>query len=216
MQAAFEQLLQPGMCVYDVGANVGFFSVIAARLVGPEGCVISFEPLPANARQIERNADLNHLGHIQVQTEALGREDGKVSFLVSEVSAWGKLATAGCPNKPAGEISIGVRRIDTIVEEGRIRKPDLIKIDVEGAEADVLAGAFQTLALLRPVLLIELHGTNLQVARALSESNYIGHVLGSRSTIQDARWDAQIIGLPVENTYFDDPIARLTSPNHCT
>lgn len=80
MQAALKILIQPGMTVYDLGANVGFISIIAAHLVGPQGHVISFEPLPANARQIRYNASLNNFSHVMVREEAISDEEGKLFF----------------------------------------------------------------------------------------------------------------------------------------
>src|SRR5262249_6402067 len=91
LQAALKILLQPKMTIYDLGANVGFISMIAARLVGPEGCVVSFEPLPANAQQIRYNAALNHFSHVIVREEAVGREDGQVDFDVTDCPTTGRL-----------------------------------------------------------------------------------------------------------------------------
>jgi hypothetical protein len=83
VQQAFAQRLRPGMTVYDIGANVGFTAVLAARLVTAEGRVVCFEPLPDNARHIELNAALNGFAHIAVRRVALGKEDGEAEFVVS-------------------------------------------------------------------------------------------------------------------------------------
>ena len=193
--------LKPGMTVYDAGANVGFLSVLAARLVGPEGRVICFEPLPSNANQIEHNARLNGFGQIVVRREALGLADGQTRFLVSPDSTMGKLADSSFA-KPeetmVGEIQVTVRSLDRVVAEEGLPRPDLIKLDVEGVEGEVLRGGAETLRASRPILLVELHGTNAAVAAALGDLDYHASVLGTRQTIAEAAWNAYIIAVPGE------------------
>lgn len=212
-QAAFAALLRPGMTVYDVGANVGFLSMIAARLVGPQGCVVCFEPVPATACQILYNAALNGFTHLFVREEALGREDGQARFLVSAAPTLSRCAAVGHPGQEVGELTVRVRRLDTVTADTGLPKPDLIKIDVEGAEVDVLAGASHTLATApRPLLLIELHGTNEAVARTLAELHYSVLVLGSRVSVMDPRaW--HVIGVPHERTDLTSVLASLTEPS---
>ena len=110
----------------------------------------------------------------------------------------GKLADAASGADEVEIISVPVRRLDDLLAEPGSTPPDLVKIDVEGAETDVLRGAAQTLAKVRPILLIELHGTNEAVAHLLSEAGYLSRVLGSRSTMLESPWNAQIIALPAE------------------
>ena len=88
VQHALARLLQPGMTVYDIGANVGFTAVLAAQRVGPQGRVICFEPLSANARQIRHNAVLNGFACMEVR----------------EVGSAGRMArrNSSSPNRPLG------------------------------------------------------------------------------------------------------------------
>jgi FkbM family methyltransferase len=198
MQAALKALIHPGMTVYDIGANVGFISIIAARLVGPEGRVIAFEPLPSNARQIKYNASLNNFSHIAVREEALGNEEGEVCFQVTDFPTTGRLEDGLVNKEKRGELMVAVRRLDTLVGAAEIPPPDLIKMDVEGAECAVLAGASSVLATARPLMLIELHATNEPVARALEEQDYTSHVLGSRLSVTEAHWNAHLVSVPRE------------------
>lgn len=213
IQKAFEALLERGMTVYDLGANVGFLSMIAARLVGPEGQVVSFEPLPANARQIKHNSSLNGFSHITVCECAVGSSDGYASFTVSDFSTTGKLSSVEGLHDSArvGQIKIKMQRLDSLVASG-LPKPDLIKMDVEGAEVDVLAGATDVLARVRPLLLIELHGTNGAVSRTLDSMNYSAYVLGNGASVVDAHWNAHIIAVPGERTDLVEVIHALTNP----
>ena len=202
VQSALKACLRPGMIVYDVGANVGFHTVIAARLVGPSGCVVSFEPLASNARQVEYNARLNGLTHVIVRCEALGATNGEARFLVSAERTLGKLASSDSTvSGKIGEIMVPVWRLDDLLAQGGMPRPDLIKIDVEGAECDVLAGAAKTLRTSRPILMIELHGTNAAVAAALNALEYHPVVLGSADTIIDSPWDAYVIAAPKERSH---------------
>lgn len=201
LQAAFALFARPRMSVFDVGANVGFCSVLLARLVGAEGAVVSFEPLANNARMIHRNAKANAYDHITVHELALGKVDGHASFALSENPNWGKLASIGAPAKMIGEESVRVARLDSLLRERTVPPPDLIKIDVEGGEVDVLEGAEETLRSARPILLIDLHGTNAAVARLLEEQDYEARVLGGgRTRLTDARWDVEVVAVPRERT----------------
>jgi len=199
VQHAFELLALPGMTVYDIGANLGFYCVILARLVGPTGRVVAFEPLPDNARWIAHNAKLNGFEQIEVRCEALGHGQGNAEFIVSEKSMWGKLATAGpAPADAVGRITVVLMNLDTLVSAGAIAPPNLMKIDVEGAEVEVLTGAADTLRRCRPVLIIDLHNTNAPVAALLEELRYRPIVLGSSRGILEASWDACVVAVPAE------------------
>lgn len=208
MQFALKELLQPNMTFYDIGANVGFFSIIAAQL--SRGVVVCFEPLAENIHYIKHNAGLNHLDKLLIRSEALGGEDSDAIFHVSAVSTWGKLATVGSPPQAIRDITVPLRRLDTIIHQSHLPQPELIKIDVEGAEVDVLVGARETLLTARPILLIELHWTNEAVARKLAELGYQGHVLGSTASLTESPWDAQVLAVPNERSDLDSVVAKLT------
>jgi hypothetical protein len=92
-------------------------------------------------------------------------------------------------------IEVAIRRLDTIIKEGGLPPPDLIKIDVEGAEADVLDGAKETIQNYRPILIIELHGTNKWVFERLNEVDYRALVLGDENSAIESHWCAHIVAL---------------------
>jgi len=209
-QSALKTVLAESDNFYDIGANVGFFSVIGARLVGTSGKVFCFEPFPANSRQIKYNADLNGFENVQVIEVALGSIDAEAPFWVSAQPTWGKLASTGkMPDKLIREIRVKVRRLDALVEEGGLPAPDVIKIDVEGAEVDVLSGAIETLRRHRPRLVIELHGTNAAVGDLLSGLAYKTVVIGEAVPITQAHWNAQVIAIPCEEKW---PIGLAAPP----
>lgn len=214
VQRAMLALLKPGMTFFDVGANVGFHSTVACRLIDPSrGHVVSFEPLAANANQVKVNARLNHFDCVRVMPIALGNHDGEARFLLSEISSRGALETTGrIPTGAAGVATVQVRRLDTVMNEERLPPPDVMKIDVEGAEADVLAGAHETLTRYRPVLMIELHGTNAEVASTLEAIGYRASVLGRSGSISEVPWDAYIIATPAERADLQERATALSLP----
>jgi FkbM family methyltransferase len=211
MQAAMAALIRPKMTVFDIGANVGFFSMIAARLVGPKGRVVSFEPLPINSNQCEYNAALNAFEHVLVRTEALGNENGSANFFTSDTPTLGRFEKFGSPDESHARTIVPVRRLDSVLQEKNLPKPSFIKMDVEGAEVDVLEGASQTLAENRPLLLVELHGTNEPVAVALEKQDYVIRVLGSTKDIRAARWNAHVIATPRERDDLNEAVISLTA-----
>src|SRR4051812_48770711 len=78
VQDAIQRYVRAGAVAYDIGANVGFFSVLLGRLVGPAGAVFAFEPVHETARSAQRNVDLNGFAHVHIRQEAVGRQAGSV------------------------------------------------------------------------------------------------------------------------------------------
>ena len=216
VQQFLAQVLRPGMVYYDVGANVGFFATIAARLVGPSGKVLCFEPLPENARQIQYNAQLNGFDNVIVRCEALGGSNRTEVFHTSTEPTWGMLETVGkLPEKASGEIQVNVKTLDSLYAEG-LTRPDVIKMDIEGAEAEALRGGRETLSAQRPLLVIELHGTNTAVTTVLEELEYDAAVLGSTIPVADVDWDANIVAVPRERLGLLDSVARVSERSSVT
>jgi FkbM family methyltransferase len=199
VQAALDMLLRPGMTVYDIGANVGFHAISAARRIGPDAKVICFEALPDNAKKIEYNASSNKFTNIQVVSTALGNSEGEAAFWTSKQPTWGKLASVGKkPDKFAQEVRVSIRRLDSVVYELKLPPPALIKMDVEGSEIDVLEGARQTLERYHPTLLIEAHGTNAAIENFLLAIGYRVGVLGKKVPVAEAYGNAHIFAISAE------------------
>ncbi len=210
-QEFLASVLRPGMVYYDVGANVGFFAVIAARLVGPSGQVVCFEPLPENARQIEYNARLNGFENIVVRCEALGGSNRTEVFNTSAEPTWGMLSTVGkAPERASGQIAVEVRTLDSLCGPGGLARPDVIQMDVEGAEIEALEGASATLTASRPILVIELHRTNDAVTSILERLGYTFAVLGTALPVHDVTWDANLLAIPRERTQLIESLKKLS------
>ncbi len=209
VQEFLAAVLQPGQVYYDVGANVGFFAMIAARLMGPTGRVVCFEPLPANASQIAYNAKLNGFSNVAVRAEALGGSNRSEVFQTSAEPTWGMLSTVGkSPVQASGQIAVDVRTLDSLCAAHDLPLPDVIKMDIEGAEAEALQGAAETLRRSRPLMVIELHSTNAAVCAVLESLGYVSVVLGSPVAVEDVDWDANILAVPQERKDILETFAR--------
>jgi FkbM family methyltransferase len=152
--ALFAAAVSPGSSVYDVGANVGIYTLLASQQTGPAGSVYAFEPNPRNLRYLHRHVALNQLNNCLVMAVAVSDKEGTERF---SAATWehpmGRLAQDG-------ELKIPTVTLDACVYGRRqLRSPDVVKIDVEGAELLVLLGASQTLTEYHPRLFIETHGT---------------------------------------------------------
>jgi len=160
LQAALERFIQPGDGVYDIGANIGYISLIAARFSGNQGRVFAFEALPDNIKRLKANIALNNLeARIEVIHSAVVDRSAPVVFHVHPSGAMGKAeGSHGRQGHYAGQIEVpGLALDDFIFSQGN-PPPRLVKLDIEGGEGMALAGMARTLAEIRPVLLIELHG----------------------------------------------------------
>jgi FkbM family methyltransferase len=155
VQQALARSLGKGQVVYDVGAHLGFFTLLMARLVGDEGRVFALEPDPFMGPALEANVRLNGVTNVSVIRAAAGRSAGRRRFSPGGGSGIGHLADEG-------ELAVEATTIDDL--SGSLGSPDLIKVDVEGGELEVLEGARETLAQRKTVLVVELHGPEYEVA----------------------------------------------------
>jgi FkbM family methyltransferase len=150
--------LRPGDVFYDLGAHIGFFSLLAARLVGPTGRVVAFEPSPLNAAQLERNIELNGFTNVTLVEAAVSSEAGFAQFDPANDRVAARLTGHGESARDA-LLSVRTISIDGWRAETGFPDPGLIKIDVEGAEIAALQGALGVIQASRPVLLVEVHPT---------------------------------------------------------
>jgi len=173
VQEALRRLLAPGDVFYDIGANVGFFTLLGARLVGPEGGVVAFEPVPWCARAVARNIELNAFEHAQIHERAVGAIDGSARLLVVGEASWSHLESTGRHADVRDEIDVEVVSLDSLVAAGTIPPPNVLKIDTEGAELQVVEGARETIARHRPAIVCELHDTNEAFVALMDELGYV-------------------------------------------
>jgi FkbM family methyltransferase len=151
---AFEHEIQPQTVVYDIGANVGFYSLLAAHLTGPAGKVYAFEPWHRNVEFIRRHAALNRFETIEIFEAAVSDQAGDAFFDPGVSIATGHLSDSGT-------VSVHQVRLDDMLAEGVIAPPHTMKVDVEGAEYAVFQGATTLLETYRPLIFLDTHGRDV-------------------------------------------------------
>jgi FkbM family methyltransferase len=144
------ELVSPGMVCWDVGANVGYYTLLFAELVGGRGRVFAFEPFPRNVDLLRRHVGINGYRNVRIFPWALGDFDGEVPLDPGPDPSMGRIAAAGPLKTPCA-------KADTLLAAGEVEAPDVIKIDVQGAEAEVLRGARRAMER-HPLILLATHG----------------------------------------------------------
>jgi FkbM family methyltransferase len=140
--ALFRRLLSPGDVVVDVGANVGYLTSLFATIVGSRGRVIAVEPSPRLLPRLEQLVELLWPVPVELVPCALGASGGSAvlrDFERPEHSGAGTLRAG--PGPPSGGAEVAVRTLSSLLEERGLSHVDLLKVDVEGYEPDVMAGA---------------------------------------------------------------------------
>lgn len=175
---AFVAHLREGIVVYDIGAHWGYYSLVASRAVGDTGRVIAFEPNPENVQVIRRNIEYNQINNIECLELAIGDTCGKVLFDVGPDTGWGRISDTG-------KLEVECRTLDSLMDS--LPAPQLVKIDVEGAEEATIRGGMNLITQARPVLFIETHGDRRfqECHRLLSNLNYEMVDLGA---FEGRRW----------------------------
>lgn len=143
---AFRNFLRPGTTFIDVGCNKGDFALLGSRLVGPQGHVLAFEPHPENCQWVRKSIAKNAYQNIDLFQMALSDVNGKAQLYIGLKSGFHTLVP-GQPYRTEGFIEVETRRLDDFLEEIHFTRPiGAIKIDVEGADMQVLRGAQKTIS----------------------------------------------------------------------
>ncbi|MES3001712.1 MAG: FkbM family methyltransferase [Pseudomonadota bacterium] len=149
LQRELAKVLGQGDVFYDIGANVGFFSLLAATRGAR---VVAFEPLERNVELLGRNMALNHLGDVVMLVQsAVARESGKALFASERSASMGQLSSTH-------GVEVSVLALDDFIAAENARAPTVIKMDIEGAESEALVGAQELLRTHRPAIYLSTHG----------------------------------------------------------
>jgi len=166
-----DALLEPGMTVVDVGANLGEITLVAARRVGAAGRVLAFEPVDSIADRLDRNVAMNDLFQVTVLRSGLSDQEGTAEIYTSLRPFHDHTHHEGLSSLYADEErdsrvqTITLTTLDAACAEQGIGRLDLLKIDVEGAELAVLRGGEKTIAAMRPWIIVEVNrGTSRNAA----------------------------------------------------
>jgi FkbM family methyltransferase len=176
---AIRRHIRAGDVCYDIGGYRGFMAGVMA-LAGAKH-VIVFEPIAANSRRIAAVQKLNSHLPIILKPFAIGKHNGSVEMDQLVDSSMARLVNSPFQSdRPVAQrITVEMRTLDSVVSDGAVPEPNLIKIDVEGAEIDVLEGATEVLTRSRPALFIETHSPALTEACAQRLAS-LGYSQGER------------------------------------
>jgi len=186
--------IQDGDIFFDIGANIGMYSCFACRYM-PQAKVVAFEPSPSAYGYLESNLDLNCQGYECLQV-AVSDINSTIKFAVDKSDHLGRMSSLEKSSSDINyeNIEIKSKKIDTLVSQSNLPKPDIVKIDVEGAEYRVLQGMIETMASAR-VIYCEIHhhrlndfdGTRQDIAKLLSSHNYKVETIHTRGKTEFVR-----------------------------
>lgn len=156
------RVLDPGEVFWDVGANIGFFTLLAAACLKGKGLVVALEPAPAAWEQLQRNLRLNPWTNIVTLPVAASDREGTATLYFTPRGADGGANLYAALPKQSGSTSVPTLPLDTLRAREGLPYPHFLKVDVEGAEYAALQGARDILAAGRPLLLVELKEERMQ------------------------------------------------------
>jgi len=222
-----ERYLQPGMTVLDIGAHHGLYSVLAARRVGANGIVRSFEPSPRERRFLQRNLEINRFRNVRVEPFALGSEAGSAELHVVTDGEDGCNSLRAPVGVKTQKVAVAVKVLDEYLRESGLEGADFIKLDVEGAELGVLRGAKSLLSSARrPVILAEVQDVRTkpwgypaaEIIRLLESQGYQWHDIMEDGSLKPldttaSEYDGNFVAWPEERKkgtdLFQETIANL-------
>lgn len=162
-------VIHRGMIVVDAGAHQGYFTLLMARIVGPTGRVIAFEPNKDNLCLVHESVRLNQLTYVSAYAWALSSKRGEAHFCVGDSTSMGHIEVAAVGNSAR---TVQTITLDEFVEVEAIPVIHFIKMDVEGHEVEALRGMTQVLERWHPSILCEFHSTELlATGKALLDAN---------------------------------------------
>lgn len=176
LTALFSERVRPGSVVFDLGAHIGYYTLLASTLVRSGGRVVACEPSPRNLRHLRGHTEMNRLRNVEIVPAAVCEVEGTAHFSSRGGSGTGHLAAEGA-------LRVATTTVDH-VRRSTGRSPDFMKIDVEGAEVELLRGATDTLREARPVIFLSTHGPELRKAATalLSSAGYRCERIGEDPT----------------------------------
>ncbi|HUV03775.1 MAG TPA: FkbM family methyltransferase [Armatimonadota bacterium] len=188
---AFVETMREGLVVFDVGANIGYYTLTAALAVGTSGGVFAFEPLEQNFRRLERHVQANRLHNVTIVKAAVGDRRGVARLEIRSSPGLARLSENGT-------VEVPLVSLDSMIQGGELPLPDVIKIDVEGAEMLVLKGAVSLFASAKPLVFLSTHGIKEEeeCLRFLSERGYTFETLKERPSSVRKEFIAKHIGTP--------------------
>lgn len=162
--------------VIDIGANIGYHTIMLSDLVGAGGEVYSVEPYSKNYEILKKNIILNKLRNVYADKLCIGEKDGEIGIRIYDDYAFNSILNINRIKKLDIKEKTRMLTLDKFVDDRNIRKLDFIKMDVEGYEYMILKGAEKTLSKYKPLILCEIYDENIRPLN-ISVSDVIGILL---------------------------------------
>mgnify|MGYP001182247361 CR=1 FL=1 len=188
--SAVKQLLRKGDTFVDVGANIGFFSVLAAHIVGPQGRVIAVEPMDANVQLLYASIRRNGFRHVEVHPFAASDHSGLLPMATGFGTSNAQVML-GLEDSETHALFAQARMLDEMLSG--LDRVDLLKIDIEGHELLALKGFADGLARHRPRLLTEFHPKCMRDNSRIDPADYLDFLFGYSRTVQVLHGDGSRI-----------------------
>lgn len=200
------KLLSKGGTAVDVGAQIGYLTLVMAMSGEKSATVYSFEPEPENIRRFNRNIHLNTISNVTLIQKAVSNTNSPIKLYLSADHNAGTHSTiASDPNVSSQYIEIPAVTLDTVVSEHNITELSLVKIDVEGAELEVIQGAQNTIQELQPTFIIELSEV-MQQSRGFSSPKFKQMMKEFNYSPFEILDNGQLLQISLEKTHAMDNI----------
>jgi FkbM family methyltransferase len=153
-QAIFQESIKEGHVVFDVGAHVGFYTLLSSHLVGSKGRVVAFEPIPENLNYLRQHVEINSVKNVKIIEAAVSDRHGQDRLSRGPSSSmWHRDAQ--------GELEVRAVSLDELVLSAELPPPNVIKMDIEGAEVLALKGSVGVVNKFHPVFILSTHGSEV-------------------------------------------------------
>jgi FkbM family methyltransferase len=211
------RILRNGMTVLDIGAHHGLYTLLASKRVGRSGMVIAFEPSPRESKRLKRHIQVNKCRNVRIESVALGASRGQANlFLVQGSEDYCNSLRPPAVQAQTESISVPITTLDDFLVKANVGTVHFVKLDVEGAELDVLRGAVELLqATPRPVLMVEVYDVRTEpwgykaqdIVKFLHHVDYEWFELAGDRMLQPIKpdesvYDANLIAVPRESVGF--------------
>jgi FkbM family methyltransferase len=177
------RLLEPGMVFIDIGANIGYFAMLAAALVGPGGKVYAFEPNPDNCKMIEMSREANGFENIKLYQNAVAEAKQRFNLDVGGTNSNGRIIDFS-PDAVAGQatpILVEAVVLDETLPD--LERVDVVKLDIEGAEPRAWQGMQNIINKFRPVLVFEFSPELIPITSHVTAESFLDEIIGQQYDI---------------------------------
>jgi len=177
-QIAMKKYVTRGMVAYDVGAFHGYYTLVLSRLVGEEGLVYSFEPARENFEFLRDIVNFNNVSNVKLHQKAVGGQDGEVYCTLNQIDPMG-----GCISDESGEYKVEITTMNSFALRDENKKPDIVKMDIEGFEFEALKAMDKVIDLYHPMFFIDVHNAenHSRCMTFLKERGYTVKVLHEKA-----------------------------------